>query len=321
MLAVKKTVSVCLIFLLFALIPLSVLATAEPTFSVGTVSAKPGETVSVPVTIQNNSGIVALKINIAYDANVLSLQSVTDAALFPGGSLVVGGNVQANPYTVLWEDSLSRENYTQNGTFVTLKFVVSETAKSGDTAVTVSYDAGSTFDTDLNEVSFSTRNGKVQITSESEPPTLAVPEGATTVIDTDRKFIYGLKLMITESELLNDYLCVSGNGRLEIATDNGFIGTGTKVHLVDNATDETVDTYTIVLFGDIDGDGLISNQDIAELKNRNAQVASYSMDEASAFACDLMVDDMITNQDVSIIKNLFAGIITIDQVTREQNAA
>lgn len=317
----KKTLSVCLICILLALIPLSVLATAEPTFSVGTVSAKPGDTVSVPVTIQNNSGIVALKISITYDADVLSLQSVTDASLFPGGSLVMGGNVQANPYTVLWEDSLSRENYTQNGTFVTLHFVVSETAKSGDTAVTVTCDAGSTFDTDLNEVSFSTRNGKVQISSESEPPTLAVPEGATTVIDSDRKFIYGLKLMITESELLNDYLCVSGNGRLEITTDSGFVGTGTRVLLVDNATDETVDTYTVVLFGDVDGDGLISNPDIAALKNRNAQIVPYSMDEASAFACDLIADDVISNQDLSVLKSVFAGIITIDQATREQNIA
>lgn len=316
----KKAVCVCLIFLLCALIPLTVLATTEPTFRVGDGTARPGESVQIPVTIAGNPGIIAFKIQIAYDASVLTLQSVTDSALFPGGSLVVGGNVQANPYTVLWEDSLSRENYTQNGTLVTLNFVVADTVQSDKTQVTVTYDAGSTFDTDLNTVSFSTQSGTVKISQETTPPTLAVPEGATTVVDEDKKFIYGLDLMITESALLNDYLRVSGDGHLELDTNSGYIGTGAKVRVVDD-TGESVQTYTLILFGDIDGDGMISNQDIVAMKNRNAQIVPYSMDEASAFACDLFEDNVISNQDLSILKGLVAGTITLNQATREQGVA
>lgn len=317
----KKTICVCLVFLFLVLIPLQVMATEEPTFLVGDGAAKPGETVQVPVSIANNSGIIALRIHIAYDADVLTLQSVTDGDLFPGGTVLMGGQVQANPYTVIWEDSLSRENYTQNGTLVTLQFLVSETAAPGDTTVSVTCDAGSTFDTDLNSVTFSTRNGVVTVQQSQTAPELVVPEGTTTVIDTDRHFIYGLKLSVTQTELLNDYLGVTGNGHLELDSNMGYVGTGAKVRLVDDASGETAAEYTVILFGDLDGDGMVSNQDIVAAKNMNAQIIEYTMDEATAFAADLFEDGMLSNQDITILKSMQAGLITLDQATREQHKA
>lgn len=317
----KKTICVCLVFLFLVLIPLQVMATEEPTFLVGDGTAKPGETVQVPVSIANNSGIIALCIHIAYDADVLTLQSVTDGTLFPGGTVLMSGQVQTNPYTVIWEDSLSRENYTQNGTFVTLQFLVSETAAPGNTTVSVTYDTGSTFDTDLNSVTFSTRNGVVTVQQPQTAPELVVPEGATTVVDADRRFIYGLKLSITQTELLNDYLGVTGSGHLELDSNMGYVGTGAKVRLVDDTSGETAAEYTVILFGDLDGDGMVSNQDIVAAKNMNAQIVEYTMDEAAAFAADLFEDGMLSNQDITILKSMQAGLITLDQSTKEQHKA
>lgn len=315
----KKTISVSLVFLFLVLLPLQAGATQEPTFLAGSASAHPGETVQIPVCIANNTGIVALCIRIAYDADVLTLQSVTDGNLFSGGTVITSGNLYENPYSVIWEHSLSRENYTENGTFLTLDFLVSETAEPGDTTVGITCDAGSTFDTDLNEVAFQTVDGVVTV--QKEVPQIYVPDGASTVIDADRSFIYGLELALTQTALLQDYLGVRGDGRLELDSNQGFVGTGAKVRLVDNASGETLQEYTVILFGDLDGDGMVSNQDVVAAKNMHAQIVEYSMQDPAAFAGDLFEDGMFSNQDIIILKNMLAGLITLDQATRAQSKA
>lgn len=102
-------------------------------------------------------------------------------------------------------------------------------------------------------------------------PTLAVVEGTGGVIDTDRTelnadgdtvtgYIYGVEPENYES--VTDVFEVTGDGSLEVvANDAGSeAGTGTIVNVLD-ADGETVETYVLVIFGDIDGDGAITAAD------------------------------------------------------------
>lgn len=146
---------------------------------------------------------------------------------------------------------------------------------------------------------------------------LVIPEKATTVIDKENGIIYGLKELITEEELFGTYLEVIGNGHLECEY-TAYIGTGAVVKLIDDATGEVVETYTIVIFGDLNGDGTVNNQDVIIAKNMNAGTVEFDMTSAVAFALDLYEDGLINNTDIAIIKGMQSGKIILDQATRNQ---
>ncbi len=144
---------------------------------------------------------------------------------------------------------------------------------------------------------------------------MIIPEGATTVVDEDRGFIYGLKAGITREELLNDYLGVIGNGRLEIS--QGTVGTGTVVQLIDNFNNQVLEEYQIVIFGDTNGDGLANSTDVTNIRLMNAGLLETSFNDVYTFAADLNGDNNVNSTDVTTIRMINAGTVEYDQVTRE----
>ena len=141
-------------------------APTEPlalTVSGGT--AKPGDIVRVTVDLTKNAGVVALRMHLRYDPDVLTLTGVQDGGLFETAAFVPGRDLSAVPFTVLWEDALTRENCTATGTLVTYTFRVSETAEAGTTPVTLTYDANSTYNVDLQNVACAITNGSVTVST------------------------------------------------------------------------------------------------------------------------------------------------------------
>ena len=141
---------------------------------------------------------------------------------------------------------------------------------------------------------------------------LVAAEGSTTVIDNERGFIYGLDFNISEDDLRNTYLDVIGNGTLEFEYD-GSIGTGAIVRLRNNYSHEIDATYTIVIFGDINGDGMMTPADITAIRNINARLTTYDADSPFLFAADVTHDDDVGPSDVTAIRMVNARLATIDQ--------
>ncbi len=122
---------------------------------------------------------------------------------------------------------------------------------------------------------------KVMLIPEQSPVTPGFE--VTTIIDRDGGtvddyvdgtsvwFVYGLQTKLKETKLLNDYIDVQGDGRIEIKyrkKDDGstfapYTGTGTVINVYDNVTDELVESFYIVIFGDLDGDSYIKSADAA----------------------------------------------------------
>ena len=144
------------------------------------------------------------------------------------------------------------------------------------------------------------------------PPVLVAKEGSKTVIDRQNGYIYGLETGIDATTLLRDFLEVQGEGHLEF-TD--IIGTACKANLVSDIDGQTVETLTIIIFGDVNGDGIINAQDISMTK----QFANGTLDAAdnpyAFFAADVYQDGVISNSDITIIKSVFACIAELDQAT------
>lgn len=142
---------------------------------------------------------------------------------------------------------------------------------------------------------------------------LVAQTNSTTVIDNDRGFIYGLKFEVTEEELRNNYLNVIGNGTLEFEY-TGSVGTGTIVRLRNNYSGNVDATYTIIIFGDINGDGMLTTTDISAIRNINARLVVYEDDSPYAFAADVTHDGDVNPSDVTKIRSMNARLDTIDQV-------
>lgn len=137
------------------------------TFTVAGVTGNPGDTVKVDVSISNNPGIVATKLNFSYDNDALTLISTEDKGLLGTDTYVSGNDLTLVPYSVIWEDGLSTVNHSANGVIVSLTFKIAENASEGVYPIELSYDAGSTFDTNLNDVAFNTVNGAVTVNNSS----------------------------------------------------------------------------------------------------------------------------------------------------------
>ena len=131
-----------------------------PTILVGSVSAVPGATVSVDVSLKNNPGINTFVLGFNYDTARLTLKNV---AVNPA----LGGQFQYKNKAV-W---LNGSDTTYNGVILTLTFEVSENAAEGDAEIAVTYDAGDIADYDENDVLFERSSGKVSIVKSVKPAT------------------------------------------------------------------------------------------------------------------------------------------------------
>ena len=128
--------------------------------------------------------------------------------------------------------------------------------------------------------------------------------GAT--VDAESNFIYGVDEGITD---VDKYVRVI-NGTLQYyETYDGF-GTDTIVEVVNNEG-EIVDRYTIVIFGDVNGDGYVDGQDSLFIWmiiwSGESEVTAYTI------AADVNRDGTIDELDVELVEEVGALSTTIKQ--------
>ncbi|MBR3418519.1 MAG: hypothetical protein IKG82_07490, partial [Oscillospiraceae bacterium] len=154
--------------------------TAEntPVIRAGAVQVSAGGEAAVPVYLENNPGIAALSLNIAYDSK-LTLLGAEDGRILGTSSFTAGNDLSANPYTLNWDD-LGKVNNTGSGTAAVIRFQVPEHAE-GVLPVRVVLNQSSTFNMDMEEVAFRTAEGAVIVTPETAA---ADPTGAAVIVDT-----------------------------------------------------------------------------------------------------------------------------------------
>ena len=118
----------------------------------------------------------------------------------------------------------------------------------------------------------------------AEAPELAVIDGTGGVIDTDNMYVYGVE-MTEEWEQIEDVFEATNGGYI-VVDDSEFVGTGALVNLYD-ADDNLIETYTFVLFGDIDGNGEIDALDAALIDMHEVWIERLDDYPEKLFAADL----------------------------------
>lgn len=125
--------------------------------TVNSEQAVAGETFDVTVAVTSNPGVIALRLLIEYDADVLTLVNAVDTALLGTGTLE---DVYSSPYKAVWVDSTAAANITATGDLLVLTFKAADVTDVTAAPVTVRLaSANDCLDKDLNKVNVQVNGG------------------------------------------------------------------------------------------------------------------------------------------------------------------
>lgn len=125
------------------------------------IIAEKGQSVTVPVMINNNQGIMGYRLSFTYNTSDLQIVSVSSGEEFYGNLSDSIGNADGS-FDVVWN---STENKTSNSTLLYLNFdVVSTTTNEAvESQIGISYTSGDTFNENYEDVVLNCTNGTVVI--------------------------------------------------------------------------------------------------------------------------------------------------------------
>ncbi|NLB37055.1 MAG: hypothetical protein GX824_07130, partial [Clostridiales bacterium] len=132
-------------------------------------------------------------------------------------------------------------------------------------------------------------------------------EGSSTLFDRDGLLIAGLEEGLTQEALMTSYLELLGGATATVTAcnSNGKLGTGSTVNIY--VDDVLTETYTLLIYGDIDGDGYANACDalFADLLV-SAAIEPSSFSDSSLAAADANHDGMVDSLDRELLMQ--AGI-------------
>ena len=159
----------------------------------------------------------------------------------------------------------------------------------------------------------------------------AVVEKVEEPTDTFTGYIYGVESKLKKDQLIAEYLGVEGDGTLLVTPFKfGICGTGTKVELYDNVEEMVIETYYIVIFGDINGDSKVDSVDLGMVEDEALGLTYWSAEDDPDFepwkvkaadisgsiaGSDKVGDGLVSAGDISEIRNIVLKISEVDQTT------
>lgn len=152
-----------------------------------------------------------------------------------------------------------------------------------------------------------------QFTVLEAAPGIAAVAGSGAVIDDTRSFIYGIAEALAS---LDNFVEPIGGATLEVVKSSGTsCGTGTQVRVVFNAA--TVATYTVVLFGDLNGDANIDSSDADICVDYENFIINLDPveDAHTLFAGDVNGDGNMDSADAGVIIDYSNFLVGINQST------
>jgi hypothetical protein len=274
------------VILVIGVTPVYATGVTEITF--GDLSAKAGDEVIVPITIENNPGIASFRFRVAYDMDALELLSVEKGFLLTSGTLASTTNKEAETMTFHW---FADNNVTGDGEIVCLKFKIGQNA-CGDYPLKVTYLENDIVNENLIAVPFTVTEGRIStgcavsgtVTSfgeATEAVTLRLLENGTEIDN------------VTSLSGTYSFSSVSpGTYTIEVSKLNHT----TRTYEITVEREDITEALKIHLKGDITGDGRINVSDVGKA---NAHAKKSVSLEGYEFACaDINNDGRINISDV-----------------------
>ncbi len=204
----------CILFLaLFLLNVIPVFAVLGTEIYSDTVYTVQGKTVTVPIKIKNNAGIMGFRLTFTYPDKLKSPEVLRGALLREGllnDSIV---ETTKGSFDVVWSNT---QNVTDDGTILLLSFNVASDAQNGNYKIDVSYNQADTFNEDMQDVFFDCQSLEIVIGKNAVETTKN--ETSPTVTQKPIRDIDSLFLKNTFEKVL-DSLSVES---FELMTDEDF---------------------------------------------------------------------------------------------------
>ncbi len=151
---------------------------------------------------------------------------------------------------------------------------------------------------------------------------VVLADGSTTAFDRSNYLIYGLKEGLTQETLLASYLKLLDSATTIITVKNQRIGTGTTVAVSVGSVVEA--TYTVLVYGDVDGDGYANANDALIINMVLAGMLQLtSLSPVAAAAADANHDGIVDAIDSSLLEmsGMFAQTISQTEAPPELDMA
>lgn len=134
---------------------------------------------------------------------------------------------------------------------------------------------------------------------------------STAIVDEENLYVYGLDLGIDSINEVKEYVKATGGATIRLTvTDEEAYGTGAKINLALNGS--IVKSYSIIIFGDVDGDADVTSADLVLVLASTA--GSYDLDELQTFAGDIgNFDGEVDAADLAYILAYTSGAYDINQ--------
>ncbi len=251
-----------------------------------------GESATVSVSVTSNYPVATMSIPVFYDKTMVDVSepvatltdyavssAVIDAMCVDTSKIYDNTNVSEEKFGFVLANYIGEAGAdvpeTINGVVLTFTITakenvtgnavvkcIAETGKTTDNIAGMMYFGATVSGTTIDEIpenveNVDITNAEKSVKIENGVPELTAKANTTAVIDNENKYVYG----ITAGDSVENYVSVE-NGTLELVpTSSGVTnGTGTIIN-VKNSSGELVDTYTLIIFGDVNGDGVITASD------------------------------------------------------------
>ena len=134
-----------------------------PTIVVNNVTASAGETVVVPVSIQNNPGVLGMALKISYDDSIMTLSKAATGDAVKDVLTFTPPKNLTNGCKFAWDGLEITPDQTKDGTILLLTFQIDSGASAGAYPISFTYSANDVFDNDMNAVSLDVKSGDVLV--------------------------------------------------------------------------------------------------------------------------------------------------------------
>ena len=293
---VKKLLIMLLIFTAAVSMVSTVAFAADTSFEVQAVdvTATAGGEAVMTVQVNSNPGVVAAILNIKYDSNKLTLNSVTSVNFLNDE---VATNIGSGECTVVLDNALADANVTNTGALLTLNFTVEDGA-AGE--ITVDLTVKEAVNYDLETVTVSAVDGKVTVSGgEAEDPSMGdvTSKPAENVLPADNITFSGSTMTIAPAETTPACMVLIKNGDnySKVAATKNEDGT----YSFDMSTMPEGAKIVVAVKGDANGDGEVTLDDAVAATT--AWVNNSAMGGAAEIVADVSGEEGITLDDAVAI--------------------
>ena len=173
-------------------------------------------------------------------------------------------------------------------------------AQSVPTSVACVTENGSSYKLETTNLVPDVSNAFVSLNIAATDCELAPVEGSSTVIETKQRIVYGLAEELTLAKFMSDYAEVIGTGT--IACEDSVLGTGSVIKVMEGTTCRL--EYTVIIYGDLDGNGTADANDSFLVKMINNGLLSVDrLTEYEKMAADPNHDGVIDASDAALLND------------------